>query len=354
MIPSRRAHGGYVSRASCSPVRYLRAVAPARGLHHLQLRGVRADVDDSKTHGPADSLLKVDEPDSGNLYAEHLGVLGQALEAVRPQVFEDRAPSRRRGRARFGWSAPRRRLPSRRSAHPHAPPCRSTRRRASRTRRCARPPGSGCRGWPARAPDPDRTEPPSSGRRRARRFRRRCAWPADRRTSRARVDEPVVVVEVPTPVLVALGGEQFRRADDVGEQNGAQHTFGGHRICLLANESQHFLREQVDQIDRVVFARRQLPQLGVRDPRRQLLGRSNGAMRSPLRCRAPWWVCARCRARRGRRSPQPPATSCAPSSGSPHARCSLPNISRTPGTSATGPKNQSAKAPSPQWFSRSS
>ena len=36
------------------------------------------------------------------------------------------------------------------------------------------------------------------------------------------------------------------------------------------------------------------------------------------------------------------------------ARCSLPNISRTPGTSAIGPKNKSAKAPSPQWFSMSS
>ncbi len=71
-----------------------------------------------------------------------------------------------------------------------------------------------------------------------------------------RVDQPVVVVEVSTPVFVALRGKQFRRADDVGEKHGAQHPFGRHRIRLLANEFQHRLRKQLDEVDRVVLARR--------------------------------------------------------------------------------------------------
>ena len=70
-----------------------------------------------------------------------------------------------------------------------------------------------------------------------------------------RVDQPVVVVEVSTPVFVALRGEQFRRPDDIGEEHGAQHPLGGPRIRLLTNELQHRLRQEVDQVDRVVLSR---------------------------------------------------------------------------------------------------
>ena len=124
--------------------------------------------------------------DSGDLDAENLGVLVQSLQTVWPHVFEDEARTRRRGHAPCGSSAPRPLLPSHLSAHRRGRPCRSTRRRASHTHRCALRPGWGCRGWPAPAPDPDRTGPPSSGRRTGRTPRRRCAWPACRRISQAR------------------------------------------------------------------------------------------------------------------------------------------------------------------------
>ncbi len=108
------------------------------------------------------------------------------------------------------------------------------------------------------------------------------------------------------------------------------------------------------QVDRVVLARRQLPQFGVRYPGGERLQRPRRARCGPPCGPAPGWACGRCRAHRGRRSRTTACHIMRAIIGLAHARCSLPNISRTPGTSAIGPKNKSAKAPSPQWFSMSS
>jgi hypothetical protein len=162
-----------------------------------------------------------------------------------------------------------------------------------------------------------------------------------------------VVVEVVAPVLVALRGKQFRRADDVGEKHGAQHPLGRHRIRLLPNEFEGCPWKQLDQVCRIVFARRQFAQVGVRNPRGQLRCGFEG--RDPVAPAPITKVGVRTLSSTPRTSIS--ATACHISRaiiGLADARCSRPHISRTPGISATGPKNSSAKAPSPQWFSMSS
>ena len=291
--------------------------------------------------------------DSGDLDAEDLGVLGQTLQSVGSHAFEDEPGARRRGRARYGSSAPH---PRPAIAPIRAPTCTAIPLHSS-------PRFSHSPMWtPARIGMPwvasagtrsSRTAPPWSDRRTARRSRRRCAWRADRRTRQHRVDQPVVVVELSAPALVALRGQHFRRADDVGEQHGAQHPLGRRRIGLLANEFQDRLRKQLDEVDRIVFTRRQLAQFGVRYPGGQ---RSGGFERR--NAVAPAGQDQRGRPDavehiRGHRSRSPPATSASPSSGSrtPAAPCRTSREHRARRRSA---RRTSAIAPSPQWFSMSS
>ncbi len=196
---------------------------------------------------------------------------------------------------------------------------------------------------------------PSSDRRTARRSRRRCAWRGGRRTSPA----PLSTSRSWSSSCRRQCSSPWAASSSVEPTMSVNSTVlstrsAGARVGLLADEFQHRLAEEV-QAGRSRSVRPAAVRAVLRSgiPAASASAASKEAMRSPLRP-STRVACGHRRARRGRRSRATASHIMRAIIGLADTRCSLPNISRTPGTSAIGPKNNSAKAPSPQWFSISS
>ena len=98
------------------------------------------------------------------------------------------------------------------------------------------------------------------------------------------VDEPVVRVELMTPVRIAMSAEQFGGADDVGEQHGLEHSFVDGNTRPTAHEVEDCRTPARHRGARAVPAGSALnsaPGMAAANA----AAASNGAIRSPCRAR---------------------------------------------------------------------
>ena len=68
------------------------------------------------------------------------------------------------------------------------------------------------------------------------------------------IDDPVVCVELMSPVRITSRAQLLCRADDVGEQNRLEDTLVAKTAGLVADEFQRLCRQRVEDVEPVVHA----------------------------------------------------------------------------------------------------